>query len=220
MDRNGVQNALIRHINLPLNGALLSNDCLATFLKNDNSGRLRGVWCLLPDCCNELPPIQTFLDSMKENKIAALTLSPFNHRWIPNRIVIGRTMDAIAERNIPVLMDAFDNKWDAIYAFVEQFPKNKLLLTCSHKHGFDRFLRPLMDTYPNLYFIVSGCRVPEGVNDLVNLYGAKRILYGSDFPHYNHGNMMLPIKQSGLSQEDIQDIAGRNLENLLKGGQL
>ena len=49
---------------------------------------------------------------------------------------------------------------------------------------------------------------------------ARRLLYGSDYPFFNQGSMMLPLKQSTLPEADIARIAGGNLNQLLEEAQL
>ncbi len=220
MDRYGIDKALVRHANLPNVSAELSNRLLAEWLGGDRSGRLRGVWCLLPEQCDELPGPDQLFQRMAAANIGALTLAPFAHRWIPCRLTIGRIMDAAAERHIPVLLDDFTGRWREIYAFVQEFPDNILLVLDRSKHGPDRLLRPLLEAYANVYYVISGHWVPEGIRDLAERYGAERLLYGSDHPRFNQGNMMLPLKHSGLPLESIRKIAGETLESLLQGGRL
>ena len=217
MDYYGVDQALVRHSNLG-KGAEYTNECLAELLREDTGKRLTGVWCILPEQCGELPAPNVFFAKMKECRIAALTLSPFEHRYVPCRLTLGTIMDAAKERRIPVLLNAFAGKWAQLYQFLAEFPDNIFIYQESWgKWGCDRNIRPLLERYKNFYFEITGYWVPEGIRDLVERYGAKRILYGSGFHTYNHGAAMLQLRHSGLKQSDLEMIAGKNLENILKG---
>ena len=108
-----------------------------------------------------------------------------------------------------------------LYNFMKEFPR----LTCIYvencgKWGSDRNIRPLLENYAGFHFETAGYWVPGGIADLAEEYGAERIIYGSNFPKFNHGNGMLQLKHSGLSADKVALIAGKNLENLLKGAQL
>lgn len=220
MDYYGVDKALVRHAAIPT-GALASNRNLGEMLRDDDSGRLTGVWCILPDQCGEISSPDRFFAEMKTNRIGALTLSPFEHRYVPCRWTLGRIMDAAVERSVPVLLDAFAGKWTELYSFVKEFPENVFLyFETWGKWGTDRQIRPLLENLPHFYFGTTGYWNPEGLRDLADLYGAERILYASGFPTFNQGNQMLQIKQSGLDEKSIAEIAGLNLENLLKGAQI
>lgn len=221
MDRYGVSAALVRHGNLDNASPLETNGELARMLMGDRSGRLTGVWCILPEQCGELPPREEFFSSMADNRIGALTLQPFEHRWIPCRLTIGRLMDAAAKRRIPILLNAFSQKWTELYAFLEEFPENVCIYVEKYgKWGIDRQIRPLLEHYENFYFETAGYWIPEGIRDLAEKYGAGRILYGSNFPQYNQGSSMLQLKHSGLDAGSVARIAGGNLEHLIKGAQL
>lgn len=221
MDRYGVAAALVRHGNLDNASPLQTNGELARMLTQDRAGRLTGVWCILPEQCGELPPPDEFFSSMADNRIGALTLQPFSHRWMPCRLAIGKLMDAAAERRIPILLNAFSGKWSELYAFLAEFPGNICIYVekCG-KWGSDRQIRPLLEHYKNFYFETAGYWIPEGIRDLAGKYGADRILYGSNFPQFNQGSSMLQLKHSGLDAESVARIAGGNLERLIKGAQL
>ena len=221
MDYYGVDKALVRHNAIP-KAPLTANKKIAEVLRTeDPDQRLTGVWCIMPDSCDEIPAPDEFFRQMKENRIGAITLSPFEHRYQPRRIVIGKIMDAAAERKVPVLLDAFAGQWAHLYDFLERFPKNTFIYAESWgKWGSDRNIRPLLETYENFHFEIARYWVPEGIYGLVQKYGADRILYGTNFPDGNQGCGMLQLKYSKLDDESIAKIAGKNLERILKGAEL
>ena len=221
MDRCGVDRALVRHGNFKQLGAEAGNRELAAMLDADGSGRLCGVWCILPDQCPELPQGDAFFAAMKEHRIRALTLYPEEHLFVPRRWAIGRIMDAAAERRIPVLFEAAHNDWSNIYDFVKEFPRNRIVIReYWGKWGHDRQLRPLLENCENVFYSIGGYQVPDGIRDLVELYGAHRILYGSGYPRYNHGTGMLQLKQGGMSDDAVAEIAGKTMEKMLAEVQL
>lgn len=221
MDNFGIDKALVRHGNLGMLGAAASNRELAKMLECDDSRRLYGVWCMLPEQCHELPEPDEFFSAMKRDRICALTLSPEDHLFVPCRLTLGKLMDAALERRIPVLVRVDEKDWRGLYAFVEEFRRNRIVIVERYgKWGHDRQIRPLLENYPDVYYATTGYWVPEGLCELARLYGAARILYGSGFPRYDHGSGMLQLKHSGLAPEEISKIAGGNLERLLSEVQL
>ncbi|MBQ7395747.1 MAG: hypothetical protein IJW08_04330 [Lentisphaeria bacterium] len=214
MDFYGIDKALVQYNNLAGAGAVYANKWIADFISSDTSNRLRGVWCLLPEQCGELP--DDLFSAMSEKKICALTLDPFDHRWVAGKYSIGKIMAEAAERKIPVLMNYYNRKWEELYRFVETFPDNRLLIHDTTRHGTDRLVRPLLEYFPNVYYMLTAYWVPEGIRDLAVLYGADRLLYASCFPTYNHGSMMFALKNSGLDMASIAKIAGVNMQNLLE----
>ncbi len=220
MDFYGIDRALVRHNNLAW-GIIQTNDSIAEMLKEDKAKRLTGVWCILPEQCDEIPKPDKFFSLMKKHRIGAITLDPFNHRYVACRLTLGKILDAAAERRVPVLLNAYAGKWQELYNFLEMFPKITSIYTEAWgKWGIDRQIRPLLETYENFYFGTAGYWVPGGLADMAGKYGAERIIFGSGYPGYNQGNGMLQLKQSGLDAKSIAKIAGKNLEKLLKGAQI
>jgi hypothetical protein len=221
MDRNGVDQALLRHINLNPDGAVVTNEELAQMLaEEDPSGRLQGVWCILPEQCAELPPPDELFVAMAQRRIGALTLSPAAHRWVPSRLCIGKVMDAAAERRVPVLLPSYASDWAGLYQFMAEFPRITCIVTSTGRWGADRALRPLLEHYGGLHVELSMYWVPEGIKDLAELYGPERLLYGSGFPELNHGSTMLSIRHANIADSWSRQIAGGNLARLLEGAQL
>lgn len=215
MDRNGVDQALVRHGNCAAAGAAITNAELSQMLKDDISGRLTGVWSILPEQCDEQLPPEEFFAAMKVNKIKALTLDPENHRFVACRLTVGKLLDAAAERKIPVLLNNI-KKWQDIYNFMREFPHIYAIVNGGYKWGSDRNIRPLLENYEHLFVELGGYWVPEGVRDLAEKYGSERILYGTMYPSGAMGSGMLQIKHSGLDEKSIAGIAGGNLKKLLE----
>ena len=220
MDRSGVERALINHAaanSVPL----LANQCISEMVA-EAPDRLRGTWTFLTDQCPELPPADQFFAEMKQKGIRALNFFPEEHHYVASPLSIGKIMGEAAERKIPILLEAFsNNNWKGLYEFLEKFPRNTYIFRQKFgKWGCDRQIRPLLEHYENFYFGLSGYWVMEGIYDLAERYGAERILFASGYPDFNMGNQMLQLKHSKLSAEDIEKIAGKNLENLLEGAEL
>ena len=85
MDYYGVDRALIRHTNIT-KGALTSNAKITEFMQSDSQKRLCGTWCILPSQCDEIPAPDLFFAQMKKARIGAITLSPYEHRYVPCRL--------------------------------------------------------------------------------------------------------------------------------------
>lgn len=218
MDRFGVDRALVRHNAIDMLGAEKANSMLVEMLKNeDRDNRLECTWCLLPSQCGELPEPEEFFEEMRVNNVHALSIEPFAHRYVPCRLTLGKYLDEAVKRKTVVLLNCFAGKWNELYAFMKEFPELTCIVHGGDKWGNDRYFRPLLENYKGVHVELSGYWVPEGIADLAKLYGADRLLYSSGFPHYNHGAAMMQLKYSGLSDEEIALIAGKNLERLLGG---
>ncbi|MDD4097376.1 MAG: amidohydrolase family protein, partial [Lentisphaeria bacterium] len=223
MDRNGVDKALVSHGNAEAAGALFGNDALLELIRADTAAdRLTGVWTVLPGQCAELPPPAELFAKMAANGVGALNLYPVAHRWQACRLTIGRLMDAAAERQVPVIVQttAMDGGWRGVYDFMRAFPAATVIVSKLGLWGADRNIRPLLENFPGCHIELSEYWVPEGIADLVRLYGADRLLYASGYPRFGHGSTMLSIRHGGLTTEQVRMIAGHNLERLLAHARL
>ena len=219
MDRYGVEKALVRHGNVDTLGAFGANRDLGIWLTETVQDRLYGVWNILPEQCDELPLGEELFKAMKRNQMKALAVNDA-HRFVMCRMSIGKIMDAAAERKIPVLLHGIQSAWKNVYDFVKEFPGNRVIINSGQKWGSDRNLRPLLENCENLYVELAGYWVPEGIRDLAELYTSKRIMYGSGFPVYAHGSAMAQIKHSGLTDQQIADIAGLNMVKLMEESEI
>ena len=216
MDRCGVDRALVKHNGTASLGAENANEKICQMLGDeDPERRLTGVWYILPTQCGELPEPDAFFAAMKESRARAISLDPYAHRYVACRLTIGKYLDTAQKLHVPVLLDCFSGKWNELYAFLQEFPDLLCIFHGGEKWGNDRYIRPLLEAYPNSHLEYSGYWVPEGLRDLAEKYGAERLLFGSSFPRYNQGSAMLQLKQSGLDPDDIARIAGKNLEQML-----
>ena len=111
MDYYGIDRALVRHVNLDAAGAVLSNRVLADFLRNDSSDRLHGVWCILPEQCDELPEPDEFFRSLgmktrlSEHGVGQDTIDFIVERFRKRGWNLGESGQVTPERVAEILKD-------------------------------------------------------------------------------------------------------------------
>ena len=213
MNRAGITGGLVLNT---IKEAVLANASLAEDIKNHNT--LKGIWHILPSCTNEIAPPEILPQLMKQNNIAALTLNPAAHRYLPRKNVIGDYLKMAQKRRIPVLFNTERGlTLEQIDDIMQDFPELTAVLTYANCWPSDRFLRPFIDSYPNLCLDMAYIQTDSGLHDMLKQYPAERILFGSGFPASYMGAHMLVIKHAGISEEDKIKIAGDNLKKLLEG---
>ncbi len=216
MDRSGVKRALAGAVNAPCAGAERANQWLAGELDGDSSGRLAGVWSFLPDCCGEFPSGLKLAEAMEKHNIRALRLFPAIHRWVCRPAAVGRQFAELARARVPLFAGVSEfGSWDKIYELVETFPGNIFIVTDYWVWGCDRQIRPLLSGFGNVYFALGEYWNAGGLAELVKYAGHRKILFGSAYPAYNHGQSMLMLRHAEISESAKHAIAGENLERLL-----
>jgi len=214
LERAGISGGLVIKT---LKEAVLANNSLAEDIKNKQN--LKGVWQILPSCTNEIASPYDLPKSMRQNNIAALTINPKAHRYLPRKFVIGDYLDMARERKIPVLLNTSRGiTLEQIDDIMRDFPDLTVILTFDDCWPSDRFLRPFLDAYPNLYLDMTYMLTDSGLKDMIKYSDCSgRILFGSGFPICYMGAHILVIKHAEISEEDKRKIAGGNLKRLLEG---
>ena len=219
MDRAGVERALVWHIAQLDASPLTGNPLLAEGIRPHP--RLTGCWSLLPTHTHECPPPDELFRQMREHRIGALRAFPDAGGYLLNAVTMGDVLEAMQARRVPLLLSVPRTvHWGVVHALLADFPQLTLVI-CDHGcWGQDRYFRPLLARYPNVYVDTAQYLLDGGIESLVADYGAGRLLFGSGFPESYLGTMMLTLQGSKITPEAKAAIAGGNLERILAEAQL
>ncbi|MGQ9629005.1 MAG: amidohydrolase family protein [bacterium] len=214
MDRSGVDRALVWHIAQHDYSPQVGNRLLAEAIRPHT--RLLGCWTVVPNQTGEIPKPDKLLGRMRENRVFAIRAFPSSHKFLLNSVSMGDLLDAMVSRRVPLLLSTIRGVgWQDIYSIIAEFPK-LVCVICDHGcWGEDRLFRPLIERYPNVYIDTSQYLLDGGIEDFVETYGPRRMLFGSGFPERYYGGMMLALKHARISEDAREAIAGRNLERIL-----
>ena len=217
MDWIGVEEALVYHAVMahgsPIQGNQLVLDAVA------QRPRLHPTWALLPPCTEELGSADALLEAMRDGGVRALWAFPREHHYVLNRLTMGSLLDEVATRRIPLLVPRGQG-WNIIAEVLADYPDLTLVAVGHGPWGEDRFFRPLLERYPRLYLDISRYELLGGVAELVDRYGAERLLYGSGYPYWGMGGPRLMLARAAVSEGDRALIAGGNLKRLLEEAEL
>lgn len=215
MDRAEVDRALVWHIAqhdvAPQTGNQMLAEAIAPHL------RLMGCWTMVPNQAREFPSPEALLDQMREARIGALRVFPESHKYLLNEVSMGQLLEMISRRRVPLLLSVRRGMtWQGIYDLLGEFPELTCVV-CDHGcWGEDRYFRPLLERYPNVYVDTSQYLLDGGIEAFVTDYGARRMLYGSGFPESYFGGMMMALKHAAIPDAAKVAIAHGNLERLLE----
>lgn len=214
MDRAGIAKALVWHVGQrdydPLEGNRLLADAIA------GEDRLVGVWAILPNQCGELGDLDEWFAAAIAANVRAMRAFPATGRYLLRGEVIGDLAERLLAGRVPLILPAgAEPAWRGAYDLLAEFPELTVILTDLPSWGPDRYLRPLLERYPNVYVEISGYMIDGGLEALVGDYGPGRILFGTNYPVMPHGGMMLTLAGSELADADKQAIAAGNLERLI-----
>lgn len=219
MDRAGVERALVWHIAQHDVAPPTGNRMLAEAIAPHE--RLTGCWTVLPNQAHEFPAPDVLFARMRAVRVGALRVFPDSHRYLLDAVSMGDLLTAMARRRVPLLLSLRRGiTWRGVYDLLAQFPDLTCVI-CDHGcWGEDRYFRPLLARYPNVYVDTAQYLLDGGIEAFVADYGARRMLYGSGFPESYFGGMMMAIKHAQIPLAAKTAIAHGNLARLLEEAEL
>lgn len=215
MDANGVGQALVWHEAQLGEYPAKGNELVARLVSGDR--RLKGIWTALPPLTDESGG-KDFFKRMKKSGAVALRAFPNHGRYLMRRRVWGSFMDEVSERRIPLILSpTLHISWDAIYDFMEEYPKIVCILADIGIWGVDRYTWPLLEAFPNLY-LESGMLSLEagGLEAACGKFGASRIVFGSGYPERYMEAAALQLSHAKIPASDKRRVAKGNLGSILK----
>jgi hypothetical protein len=211
MEIAGVEKAVLFHhaqdSSLPL-----GNDWVTAAIKGHDN--LYGIWSMLPASTGETPPPDKLPALMKEAKIIGLRFNPTKQQFHLEGIYAYLRM--AEDRRIPIFVNTgFDLQFNDVWAALKEFPNLTVILSHWNCWPADRILRPLLERFPNFYLSLTNQFTQDGIESLADFCGAKRLLFGSDYPDAYMGAQMMNILNARIPDDDKEMIASGNLERIL-----
>lgn len=210
MDFCGIDRALVYHANQRFASPVTWNSVLSESLTGQS--RLEGAWAILPPSTGELPAPDLFLKALRSNTIRTLCAFPHEHHYRLDRKTLGGYYDLMAAHRIPLLVRENLLNLDA---FLKESPDIIVMAIGQGPHSVERYLRPLLDAYPNLHLDTSAYMVEGLIEDFCGRYGPERLLFGSGFPDNAAGAALLRLATADIGAEARAAIAGGNIKRLL-----
>ncbi|MBL8026751.1 MAG: hypothetical protein JNL74_10095 [Fibrobacteres bacterium] len=168
-------------------------------------GRLHPVYVVLPGIS----------DSSIPDNVKIVRAEPLRHGYSMAEWCSGDLWHFLESRRIPLLLDAGE-QWDALHTMLTAHQELPVILT---RVGYrcSRMLYPLLKIHKNLHFEISSFIVNEGVKEVSSLFGAERMIFGTDAPRTAPESAVGTLKYAGLTDEEYSLIAFKNIQQLTGG---
>lgn len=204
MDRYFIASALVSHWSGEEYDAAVGNEALAL----ENSSRMIPAWAILPDV--------SFLESLALRHPLAVRLSPgpTQHNFSLANWCAGTMLEYLQDLAVVTLISRNDIGWPEVEAMLKSFPRLPLVLL-DVGYRADRYLFPLLDRFPSLYFDSATYLAHRQLESFVELRGSGSLLFGSRLPLFTPASSLGVLASARIRDEDRQAIAGGNLRRLL-----
>jgi predicted TIM-barrel fold metal-dependent hydrolase len=131
---------------------------------------------------------------------------------------------AIIEGRLPLILHCGDYRYDnshprKVRSILQSFPK--LVMNAAHFGGWSIYdLAVEYLEHENCYMDLSSASVylgPRRTTELIRIYGANRIMFGSDFPMWDPGEEYRRFQQNDLTDAERELILWKNAERFVSG---
>lgn len=225
MTRLGIDRALVSHTIAWQNSPKLGNEMLQEAIAGHPE--LEPCWVVTPGLqIADEGGVIAFCDQLIEKGVRAVRLFPKDHVYSLNQSTAIELLSELNRRRFLILIDLdqiftqsglYDysaSSLDVLDFLCGLFPDLTILLTKAGYRAF-QILFPLMQKHLNLYLDLSFFATHQGVETVVDKFGADRILFGTGQPLIDPGGAALRLRCADISVKDYQKIACANLISLL-----
>ncbi len=229
MDEDGIDRSVV--FGFPWNRfdtVKLNNDYILEMIKT-YPDRLTGFCCLDPAHPCALQEVSRCVQGgMKGIGELAFYRSGIDQKALDKLLPV---MSLCSERNLPVLIHTNESighsypgkapvSLPEIYRLAQHFPDNHVIL--AHWGGglffYNLLKNEVKETLRNVYVDTAASPFlydPQIYPVAVKIFGAEKILFGSDFPLLKPSRYLNEMKKAGLSADDMNLICCKNAEKLL-----
>ncbi|MCR4681832.1 MAG: amidohydrolase [Clostridiales bacterium] len=218
LDRSGIDGGLVRSFYSNTVGVNYGNRFVSEKVKNLAKDReLYAVWAIIPPYTDEIPKPDELPAVLRENRVAAVYISPKVHRYELNTLTMGEYFDVLTREKIPLILNTECGvNMGQIYSVMSEFPLLTAIVADFESWPNARRLYPLAYKYENLRLDISYVMDAGGVEDQVSRFGAEKLLFGTAYPYRYTGSMLAVVRSAGISGTDREKIFGGNLDNMIR----
>lgn len=204
MDRFAIKRALVSHFAGLEYEAIEGNHAL----ERDGNPRFVPAWTVSSDR-ESLEDITT-----RKAQAVRLWLGPLHHNFSSRPWCSGPLFEHLQDHRILVLLSRPEIEWDTFSLLLENFPRLRVLLL-DIGYRSDRYLFPLLERFPHLYFDTSIYVGHRQLEWYLDHFGPDRVVFGSRLPLYTPGAALTVLGSARIADAVRLAVAGGNLCRLL-----
>ncbi len=172
---------------------------------------------VMPACGGDLPAEADQVAACLAMGAAAVVVRPAQDGWLPVPWMADPLFRALEERRLPVLLLERFVTLEQAAALAERFPALPFILA-QQGYRSQRMLMALLGAFPNLHLSIgNNYGVHGGLEQICRVHGARRLLFGTEFPNAEPMAAVTYLMYSALSDEEKEQVGCRTFETL-EGG--
>ncbi len=219
MEHCGVHGALVTHALSKEYDPTFGNRALMSELKR--SPRLLGAWAVMPHQCGDIAIPKDLVHQMLDSGIRAARMFPKLHHYGFDEMTCGELFSELERNEIPLFVECglYENYAQASFkeidALCSAHPGLRIVMLATRWES-PRQMIPLMQKHKNIHIEFSSFQANRGVEWFTELFGAERLLFGTEFPEKSPGAAKAFVDYAEITDAQRQLISGGNLARLLR----
>lgn len=211
MDRVGIAGAVVSDILAWLHQPAAGNRRVLELVADQP--RLLPAWVMLPDSCGELDPPKVFAQTARASGVVAVRAYPTDHGYDLDGADAAPVLDALADAELPLLVDAGQTTWPAIERIATARAGWPVIVGQIGYRSLRR-VAGVMSRADNVYLDLSYLASHCGLEWLVERFGTSRVLFGTGQPVRDPAEAVTRLLWSELPDAALPEIGAANLRRL------
>lgn len=220
MDHYGIQRALVYDRSSMEMGAFDKWADIIRFCSKAPE-RLLPTIPVVPPACGEMTAPEELVSEAVAAGVVGLRVWPEYHAFDLNPDQWETLVKAMQCHNMPLIVHLdeqhawqYRRGWNDLAKFAMAFPSLTILALWAGMRDGRRFL-PLLDTCPNV--LLDGTPVTFQLIEFVTRkWGGNRLVFASHYPLQDPSIYLTPILYADISPKDRENIAGRNIAQIVE----
>jgi hypothetical protein len=216
MERYHITGGIVSHFAALTYGAAWANDLL---LQSVEGTSLWAGITLVPELFQDETEGRAYLNTAICRKARLVRLFPHSHNFTWRSWCTGALLGALSASELPLALWHSEVSWEDVRGLSETYPRLTLIIegTPTKILYFNRLFYPLLAQHPNLRLEMHSLVSYLAVEDLVQNFGARRLIFGSYMPVYDPNATIMQITHARISPQDKALMARENLRELIEG---
>jgi len=167
---------------------------------------------------SEMPSAKDLTTMLRRHRISAVKAYPAKANYLLDTFYAGKLLAILEEFRIPLLLEWDQVDKSSLPAVTAAFPHLPFILLFA---GFraSRTMYPLLEKRENVFFDTSRFADYKILEEIVSLFGADRLLFGSGMPCYHPGPAITLVCLADISEMNQRLILSGNWNRLAGGVQ-
>jgi predicted TIM-barrel fold metal-dependent hydrolase len=217
MDRLGIGKAVVCHTWAWQYDPVAGNRQLMTdlaALPPASRERLVPCWAAVPPATGEQGTVEELGAALDATDVRVVRLFPRDHNYSLGSPDATQLLAMLAGRRILTLIDLDQTSWEEIDRVAEREPGLRLVVCRVGYRGLRR-MAGVLARHPNCAIDLAYFGSHEGVEWLVDRFGASRLLFGTGSPLVDGGGAVTRLMLSRIAEDERDAIGAGNAERLL-----